>query len=569
MKKLLLSLLMVFVCINMVFSADNMHLIPMESPIYDLMEDLYTLEGKAAPKGAKPWTRVEARNLLDKVSPCSTSSINLKNAIRQLVESNEDSKIKGFLGIATTPSIATHSNTAYDQFKYWKNPVLDNPLLSLNLGMDLYDIASADIRISLGLINAYTGIYSKDIDEFKDEASERYKEYFATNIPFVSKGGINIDVTDRASLTIGNEYINATVARGQLEWGNGISGNLMLGNTLPYHDYIAFGISNTDWFDFTEVVSFFQHPLNYGMEQNEEIKGINLFLGHRLEFRLIKDTLRLTFNESIMYQSKDSTLDMRILNPFLIMHGHYIAGNANSLLTLELEWSPIKNLQLYLSGAIDDIAVSGEDKAPAAGSTPNSWGIMGGLRFTQPISEGYLKINAEAVYLTPLLYHRRTGYNNRYDDVPNDHSLDYIGSFRYFNNNHVMYMRRYLSFPFGSDTLACYTGISYTMPGKWKALLDFNFLMHGVTDENSEIYLHADGDEKLGWISTANPFDPSENGTISYTFDIGIYCEYYFIPTLKLSSSLDFISVLNFKNEKDKNTFDTQFTVNMTYSYDI
>ena len=69
-----------------------------------------------------------------------------------------------------------------------------------------------------------------------------------------------------------------------------------------------------------------------------------MFLGHRLEWRLFSNRVGFALSESIVYQSEidDSTLDLRVLNPVAIFHNYYIRGHANSLLTVELDYTPVR-----------------------------------------------------------------------------------------------------------------------------------------------------------------------------------------------------------------------------------
>ena len=138
---------------------------------------------------------------------------------------------------------------------------------------------------------------------------DRFKETWATNIPYLSGGDLELDVTDNSYLSAGFEYLSLTIGRGQLSMGNGTMGNLILGNTLPYHDYLNLSASNNTWFDFDMYVSFFTHPMNYTISEDmtdyqfeDALNGIQMFIAHRFEFRMFSEKLRLSINEVIMYQ---------------------------------------------------------------------------------------------------------------------------------------------------------------------------------------------------------------------------------------------------------------------------
>ena len=97
-----------------------------------------------------------------------------------------------------------------------------------------------------------------------------------------------------------------------------------------------------------------QHIVNtpYRGVVGRALDCLRFFLGHRFEFTLLSGKFTFALNESIMYQSSTGYFDPRVLNPLLLLHDFYIAGNANSLASFEFEYSPINNLSLYLQVAI-------------------------------------------------------------------------------------------------------------------------------------------------------------------------------------------------------------------------
>lgn len=560
-SKLLILLFMLIAFINsFIFSANDSAVIPLSSPIYGYLDDLYILEGHAPAQGARPWTHADLKQQLDRITPTNEASKHLYDIINDFIEKDRNDKVSFDLNINIDPSIAAHSNAEdFDTSDKWVSEVLNDKLLGLNFGLYVKNYFAANIGLSLGFVDATNSRGTEDL-VFKGSANEdRFSSVFATNIPFISDGSIDPDVTDNTYLSLGNEYISFVLARGQVSWGNGVLGNLMLGNTLPYHDYISLSASNNTWFDYTMLVSFFPHPQNYYNQSIEdEVSGIQMFIGHRFEFRMFKDKLRLSLNESIMYHSMNGSIDFRAFNPLIILHGIFIPANANSLATVEVEYAPIKNLQLYVSAALDDYALPNEPQPPEYNSTLNMWGVMGGARGTVPIKIGYFSLNLEVVYTSPLMYHK----DSYQDDTRYNYVMDYVGAIRLSNGN---YRREYLSFPFGSDAFVIYTGAAYNVPQNWSVGMKFLFMAHGVTDENS-IAKKYDGviTEVPGWLATSNPFS-DEEGEIEYIFNIGLDGEYYILDNLRISTGIDFIYAVNFDNQAG-NAFDIQWTLSLKYS---
>lgn len=558
--KSLIILALLFMIPASLAATNDMNIVPLSSPLYGYMDALYSLEGHAAPQGARPWNEADFRQQLDRIVPTNEASQMLYDRILDHL-GDEDGSVHVGWNMTLQPAFAYHTDPdGFDTSDKWRAQVLNDKLLSLDFGLFVSDWFAADFGASLGFTNSATSRYNASSDAFiADSDNEaRFRDSYATNILFVSSGAIDVDVTDHSFVSVGNPYISASLGRGQLSWGNGAMGNLMLGNTLPYHDYFSISASNNTWFDYTMLMSFYTHPQNYthGFDEAPN-KGIQMFLAHRFEFRMFSDRLRLTLNEAVMYQSQDNTIDFRIFNPLLIMHGYYIPANANSLATLELEFAPTKTLQMYFSFAIDDIAV-GEAKAPQDNATLNMWGLMGGIRITKPVHKAYLNLNLEAVYTSPFMYHK-----DSYGSAP--YSQDFVGSVRF--NMGKNYLRRYLSFPFGSDAFAIQAEATYAVPFRYELGASLLAMMHGVTDENSIAKKYGDdtSDYVPGFLATQNPFDSSESGLISFTLDFGLEAKYYFLDNLSLGATMDMIFIHNMDNRKGDG-FDIQLTVALKYS---
>ena len=579
-KRFLLLLILAAILISALSASHDMEIIPLSSPVYEYMESLYVLEGKAAPQGAKPWTVADVKQQLDRITPTSVPAQNLYDILSEYTDSEDEKNVKVDVDMSLTPSLGLHlNNTDFDESGKWRSKVLNDKLLHLNGSLYVYDYFAADMGLSVGLMNSVQAYMEKDLDAegnlekdpewCRSVPEDRFSERMASNIPFLSAGDIDVDVTDNSYISVGVPYISLSLGRGQLSLGNGRMGNLILGNNLPYHDYLSISASNNTWFDYTMLMSFFTHPVNYYHVKKGEadrvsgkesdIHGIQMFIAHRFEMRMFSDKLRLSINEATMYQSEDNTIDFRVFNPLLIMHGYYISANANSLASIELEFAPVKNLQLYASFVIDDLSVFGEPKVPEKNSTLNMWGVMGGMRVSVPAKKGYFTLGLEAVYTTPFMYHKDS-YGNA------DYSLDFIGTVSFMHGNKKVYNRQYLSFPFGSDALAALLDVSYTNPMKWSIGMNFFAMAHGITNINTkgEIYQNNNSGKLPGWIMTENPFT-GDKGEISYTFDIGFNAKCYLMRNLSVSAAADFIYVVNMDNIGGQNRQDLQFTLAVEY----
>ena len=286
---------------------------------------------------------------------------------------------------------------------------------------------------------------------------------------------------------------------------------------------------------------------------------MRFFLGHRFEFSFWEGRITAAINESIMYQSKDGYFDWRVLNPLMFLHDLYMAGNANSLATFELEYAPINNLSIYAQAAIDDLAV-GELKPGEKGASVDGWGVMAGLRFTLPHEDGnYFYGNVEFVYTSPFIYHRAL------DGESND--LYYVSSIRYVAGN-VSFITRYLSYRFGSDAIAALFRFGYEDIDLFRVEANVFFMAHGVIDMYSKTnYFDENSGSLQNTPSTSNPFDKSENGVPEYTFAFGGEGQIDITSYLSLDTSAYLVTVWNKDNVTSPATLDFQFSLGLSLYY--
>jgi len=577
MKSIAVMFVIMSCCASCLF-AGAQEIISLADPIYREIDSLYIMEGRALPSGTRPWSQDEASRILENLR---TSSEYTSNRKAILLDSLKDGK-EGFnydLSLALEPKAMFQSGDSYaTSFSVIPSDLEEDPFnlgVTLNHGNKLAGFININIGAQPGDTEDRTGYGTAGYTEM----STKYTHALGTNIPYIFSEGVNIDTPNRAYVSTGNEYARLTVGRDRLSWGNGEMGNLMLGDTLQYHDYLSVTYNGSRSFRYQLLASFFEHPDNYdlplvnttdpGAVENDYDRrpsggGIRFMLGHRFEFRGLDDRLSFTLNESVMYQSSEGDVDYRVFNPLLILHNFYIAGNANSLASIEVAYAVRKNLNFYFQLACDDLAVFGEARQPQEGASANAYGAVLGLKFTSPEEEGYYFGSAELVYTSPFMYHRANG---AYDD--NDQSLYYVSTIRITGNGSAYNVSRYLSYAFGSDALAVQFKLGYRKFDSyaWEGMV---FLMaHGIIDKYSRTHYYGDNstDSTPGFLCTANPFDSSETGEIEYSAIVGGKGEYKLNDRITVNGSAYALGALNFGNEDGETRFDLQLTAGCSYAF--
>ena len=546
-----------------VFSA-SLAFFDMDHPVYDEMDALFLIEGKAAPLGSRPWTEIDVQHMLDSVDPVTAVGSVLWDRISGYIV-RMDKNVKGEFGVSFSPRLFVHTNPDdfSDTMDIYDPDLLNDPLADIGFGLRYKENIAARMEFSLGFNFSDAGLVPSPEDLRPAPGDDcRYRKAFGTNIPVASEGSVSMNFPNRTYLAFGFDAFRAVIGRDRLSWGNGLMGNMMLGDTLPYHDYLSLTFTGSEIFSYQMIMSFFTHTGNLmdaaGDSDRNPMDGLRFFLGHRFEFSLFSGKLRLAVNESIMYQSASGYFDFRVLNPLMFLHDLYIAGNSNSLMTFEIDYSPIRNLSLYAQAAIDDLAV-GEAKPGEAGGSPDGWGVQAGVRFTLPKETGdYFFGNVEFVYTSPYIYHRAM------DDGGLD--LCYISTSRIAWNG-AKSISRYLSFPFGSDAIAADIRFGYRDIDRFMVEGNAFFMAHGVIDKFSKVAKYNGGETVQVTPSNVNPFDGNDNGPVEYTFAIGGDGSFNITDFLSLEAGAYGFFVWNKDNRKAPCVFDLQIAVGMTLEY--
>ena len=267
----------------------------------------------------------------------------------------------------------------------------------------------------------------------------------------------------RAGASIGNNYFNFILGRFPHSIGNGITGNLLVGDNFNYQEisnislmsnFFTYNISITR---FDQQETYADNP-NYTKFSKNEFDGMQQFrVLHRFDFNIV-DKARFAINLATIYNSHYG-FDLRFFYPFVLSHNYYNYTNslnkqpydeANNIMSFELEWNITKGLKATAQIAIDQFQMFWEDKT----SIPAAYGILTNLKYTANLGDGNLTSWFEFVYTNPYLY-----LNVKRDSNDNniDYNLDYIVGYRM----HYMDDVGFSGYVYGPDSIVFSIGASY------------------------------------------------------------------------------------------------------------
>ncbi|MGI6440112.1 MAG: hypothetical protein ACOX0W_07605 [Sphaerochaetaceae bacterium] len=586
------------------------------SDIYKTIQHLYISSGKALPSSSAPFSGEELLMMAQHMNHSSLSQHEqqlLKEVVSLL---QKEEKVVSF-SLETSLEAYLHSNTTHFVDKNdWIRGANQRlaPLkliLETSIGESLYGYSELPFQ---GL--RYAGVDTTTQKPFSDLYG---KHTLTTNLTFISELDRQLDmsVPQRAFVAFGSKHWSAQIGRENISWGSALSGNLLLSDSVSYHNVARF-TAFTPKFKYTFLTSFFPHPKNYydyslsdGViddsttrewdgtyqpmrYQIESISGLRMFMAHRLEWRLFNEKVGFALSEAIMYQSEDNTLDLAILSPSMIFHNYYIKANANSIITLELDYTPIKHLNIYSQIAIDEFAVIGAEKAPGVASSaePNAFGFILGIHTAHVTHKGRITATVEGAYTNPYLYLRGLGYEyrgsgddvRRYDEQAQQKGVPGVNFIvavkEHFSNGYgIYYDEQFLGYPYGPDALVLNAHISYDVPRKWSITGSLFYMMHGTHDQWtlwSRVYSDP-GESKPPYHSTPTTTHDTENhryddvsdrNAVSHTFSLGLQGEYNILSSLKVYGEVDYVLIVNPGNNSSRSPIsDIQLTAGISYAF--
>jgi hypothetical protein len=600
-------MLLVLLLSPVMAASNQQKVFSLDDDVYQAIQMLYISQGLSLPSTTGPYSQAELALMLEKLNPevlKGSLSSTYDYVVQQL---NKEPKIQGDgIGLSWNldANLEAYYHTDTTNFvgrETWNRGFLQQKPL-LNIGLETWPAENFYGYSEFSVGNTHTLEHG-----FGSTA-------FGTNIPVLPPAvleDLDFNMPYRAFVAAGGEYWTFQLGRDRLNWGAGTTGNLMLSDTLKYHN-MARITTFSDKFKYTFVTSFFPHPLHYydevqsgvdivynsttntyfevptyynnqtdgpliGDGQTGVLKGIYMFMSHRLEWRMLGDKVGLTLTESIMYQSEENLLDLRILNPAMIFHDYYIRNNANSILGLELDYTPVRGLNIYAQAAVDEFSLPGEAVPSAtAYNFPITFGYLAGIKGVFPMKKSVGYGSLEAAYTDPYLYLRYSSNSGPSEGNHDAYGLNYVGVIREFTNETgTHYNPQFLGYTYGNDAFVVNVNGGMKSFGKWNVSANAFYMAHGTFDMFT-VYSEVgagkapivttptdDGNDSIG---NYNDASWKSRNAVSHTVIAGINGSYQLSDCLSVFGQVDYITIKNYKNKSGDSAKDIQLTFGATYS---
>lgn len=554
-----------------VFSVSSARVIPLDSDFYDNIDSLYAICGFVRPSSIRPWTDTEARAALSRIEKEGLSGA----ALRLYTLLEEEIDYTGRIRIDDSTSLDIGADLALEGYyhsnysdQYSDEVSLDfvtdsdwirsyperKPMLKLNLELEMKDFfyTYMDIQYGWGRISTKDKFDSFSADQISvdpesgdkwiaayklpnDEEhqliwSSQYARQFASNV-MLDFPDLEFETPKRAILSLAGNNWNMIMGRDRIEVGNSNIGNLLVDDHFDYNEFLNISFSS-ERFKYDLLYIF----LNTLLADHEiEADSIKMYMIHMLEFTPA-DRFSLLVSENVMSQQKK--IDPLYLNPAFFYHNINNRGMFNALFYVQLNYMPVKGLELYGQFALD------QARAPNEGDEQSdAWGIAGGLKYTTSRNSLVLNGFAEFAYTTPLLYRRDVVdfvKVSRYTHNPSDY--DIADDFGY---GRVLFFD-YIGFPYGGDCMVAKTGLSLLLPGILEGRFSLEAQEHGDMNIFKSHNVDGNNNDDANYGKKAPSGDVttrSLTASLSFSFDCSRFFGY---PKVKLEAEYDFIGIWDY-----------------------
>ncbi|MGD1822941.1 MAG: hypothetical protein ACPKM0_09315 [Pleomorphochaeta sp.] len=577
-------LLMVLLLANTLLFAinNNQRILDIDSDVYNGIRDLYLSQGLAQPSSAAPYSDSELYMMLELLDTSKFSKADTKvyEYILDSLELDDRNNTKlGKIEWNPTINVESYNHTNTTDFLTRDNWI--------------YDFQDQEQFLSLD-VEAWTGSFFYGLGNFSIGTTYTTENTFGitnfnSNLLFLYPNKIidlDFNFPYRAFIAVGDDSWSLQIGRDRVKWGSGVTSNLMIGDNLKYLDELRY-TTYSNQFKYTYLLSFFPYPSNYinssdydattGLGQGNEVSGTRALIAHRGEGRLFNNKVGLALNESIMYQSEENVLDLRYLSPTALFHNYYIRANANSLVTLELDYTPIKNFNIYGQVAVDEFSLPGEPvQGVSSLANPKALGYLGGVRYHYDVADKYKgNTSLELAYTDPYLYLRGSGTYNDSTQESDEYGINYVVAFREFAEG-TYYHSEYLGYEYGGDAIVANINSTLVNYGKWNIEANIFYMLHGTFDMFTCWQQIEDTDDPSSYTTPTTSNDNDSNNSdnvdnsakdsVSRTLVIGGSVSYDLTEKINCFVQLDYINIKNYENISGENTQDLQLVLSLSYS---
>ncbi|OHD14703.1 MAG: hypothetical protein A2Z96_05815 [Spirochaetes bacterium GWB1_48_6] len=456
-KRLLgVSLLLCLFSISTAFSQNGQRYLDLDSRAYTFFDAIFLEQGLAEASTARPWSMEQARHELERIDTSVLSSAGtLAYEYLNSIFAYAGSMNAGFnaaLNFVTSPQGFVHANLrsdeSYEASEYTWVRGYENRNAFLEIPVDFW--------LDSGFY-AYMNLEIKEEHATVDGGGNYFNVVLDDPYP-----QIDLYFPFQAYTSLGGPGWSFRFGRDRLSWGNGRTGNMLLSDYSDFYDFLGLTL-----FGKKATLNSVYALLDAFDAKTLEPSVYSALMAHRLDLRLT-DRLVISLNESVVFGNQEPEL-VRDLNYLMIFHNWMIPSRSNSLMSLEFNYTPLTDFQIYGQIAMDEFATTYEEERSGGGGPP-IFGFMLGTDGVYPMGSGYLTGGAEWAMTSPWMYSRRKApyyYNvRRYWSLTED-AYEYIV--------------KPIGYRYGPDAIVWNIHVGYDIPEGLELGLEGTYLIKGTT----------------------------------------------------------------------------------------
>ncbi|AHC16450.1 hypothetical protein [Salinispira pacifica] len=374
-------------------------MVPLSSDAYDTVEQEFIRQGIAPPFNARPWSVEEFRFYYRQIGA------DIPAELMQEPDYHEPGLSVGFIPSVNLEAYAKTNPDGDEDYELpWlygfgsRTPVVE-------LGLDMFILESAYLGGDVELRQEY---FATDKQGNPSNVNADFG-FYDVQFPFTAYG------------TVGGPHWTLLAGRNDLALGPGRFEQLIVSDSPHWLDQLRL---SAWWKNFKySMALIYVQPYLTGSERqaaadytttdgdSSNIFPSKYFIFHRFDMKFFQ-RWNFAITEGLSWGGRP--LDLRFLNPVGIMHNFYEWDYAASMLSLDTEVVPVKNLLLYGQFMFNSIQSSYEKQRYTDAAIPSAMGWMAGIQF-EPRIEGAaegLSVGFEYIHSDPWLYIREHSLNS-------------------------------------------------------------------------------------------------------------------------------------------------------------
>ena len=380
---------------------------------------------------------------------------------------------------------------------------------------------------------------------------------------------MNVYQPYKVGASFGNSFLNLYFGRTRHAMGNGVTGNMVIGDNFSYQETLKLS-AFSDFFSYYLTLTHFDNVrsitdpdnpnyIDAGIPSSFSLEGPHQNrVMHRFDFNFF-NKVRFAINIGGLFVSS-SAFDLRLLTPMMLVHnwsnnreGVVLAAGdeGNNIMGFELEWAITNGWSMSAQFVIDQMQVAGEDYS----IVPNAFGLLINAKNTTPLKNGNLDSWIEAVYTNPYLY---LNYKENEDGTPN-YFYDWIVGYGTRTSSQEI---GYAGHSFGPDTIAIAAGTEYTDFNGWNVSGAILYKVHGNNGIRRNYWDQNDSNR----VDKGESFDfITPTGIAEHTLAITVGGGYEIIKNLDLEGKAMTAFQWNYHNQRNVFKASVQFAIALTW----